>query len=173
MDNNTFVSVGHIVRVHGTSGEVVIAPEFDETEIYTEAQLFYLRKRHQYMPVRPESVKPVRKGDRQSFFVKFEHITNRTEADALKNVEVFLPEDQIPQTDSDLAEELQGFNVVSEDGTVFGVVIDVLDNPAHPLLQVKDNDGAFFVPFVEAFILEIDPENEQITTIDLSELKAL
>jgi 16S rRNA processing protein RimM len=168
-----FISVGRIVRAHGTAGEVVLAPSFDQHEVYTQSDLFYLKSRHQYVPVRVSTVKPVRKGDRLSFFVKFDHIAGRTEAESLRDVEVFVPEDQLPETEANLADILFGFEVIADNGTRFGEVIDVLDNPAHPLLQIKDADGAFFVPFVDAFILEVDEEGGRIITTDLTEFKSL
>ncbi|MCC5925699.1 MAG: 16S rRNA processing protein RimM [Bacteroidetes bacterium] len=168
-----YISVGRIVRAHGTAGEVVLAPTFDDPEVYTKSALFYLRNRHQYVPVRVSAVKPVRKGDRLSFFVKFDHIAGRTEAEQLRDSELFVPEDQIPQVEASLAETLYGFEVVAADGTRFGEVIDVLDNPAHPLLQIKDIDGAFFVPFVDAFIMEVDEDAQRIVTSDLTVFKSL
>lgn len=168
-----YISVGRIVRAHGTAGEVVLAPSFDEIAMYTEPSLFYLKSRHQYVPVRVSAVKPVRKGDRLSFFVKFDHIAGRTEAEQLRDTEVFIPEDDLPEMEVSLAEILSGFEVVSGSGIRFGEVIDVLDNPAHPLLQIKDNDGAFFVPYVDAFILEVDEDNQRIITTDLTEFKTL
>lgn len=168
-----YISVGRIVRAHGTAGEVVLVPVFDQAEVYTESDLFYLKNRHQFVPVRPSSVKPVRKGDRLSFFVKFDHIAGRTDAESLRNTELFVPEDQLPEVEANLAEQLYGFQVVAEDGTRYGEVIDVLDNPAHPIIQVKDTDGVFLVPFVDAFILDIDEEDQRITTTDLSGFKSL
>jgi 16S rRNA processing protein RimM len=168
-----FISVGRIVRAHGTTGEVVLVPVFDQIEVYTESDLFYMKNRHQYVPVRASSVKPVRKGDRLSFFVKFDHIAGRTDAESLRDAELFIPQDQIPEVEANLAELLYGFQVIAEDGTRYGEVIDVLDNPAHPLIQIKDTDGAFLVPFVEAFILDVDEDKQRITTTDLSGFKSL
>jgi len=168
-----FVSVGRIVRAHGTAGEVVLAPAFDDVEAYTGLDLLYLRSRHQYVPVRAVAIKPVRKGDRLSFFVKFDHIANRTEAESLRDTEVFVPEDALPDVEIPLADALYGFSVISDQGELYGNVLDVLDNPAHPLLQIKNAAGVFLVPYVEAFILEVDAGAQRIITTDLSAFTSL
>lgn len=170
---NDLVSVGFISRAHGTAGEIVIQPTNDALEIFSVDQVITLRNGREELPARAETLKLVRKGNQHSFFVKFEHITNRTEAERLKGFEVFLPESLIPESDEQSDEDLIGYKILSEDGTLFGEVIDVVENPAHTLLQVKDADGAYYVPFVDAYILGIDDENAEIVATGLSELKAI
>lgn len=166
-------SIGFISRAHGTSGDVVLDPLFESEDIYTSDHVFYLRKNGQETPARIEKSRLVRKGDKLSFFVKFEHITDRTAAEQLKGSSVLLSSEFIPEEIEESDEDLIGYQVEDENGDVIGEVIDVLENPAHPLLQVKEPSGAFFIPLVEAYILGIDDEERIVVVSDISELKSL
>lgn len=170
---NDLVSVGYISRAHGTAGEVELKPTLNHPEIFSENQIYFLQDGRQSVPVRAENLKLVRKGDQFSFFVKFENVTNRNEAEKLKGLSVLLPEDIIPESDLYSDDDLIGYTVISQDNVTIGEVVDVIENPGHSLIQIKDGEGAFFVPFVDAYILEIDDENGKIITSDLSALKAI
>jgi len=149
-----------------------LEPEFEE-DLYSVDRVYYFGKPGQDpVPVRINSFKLVKKGDQQSFFVTIDQITERTEAEKLKGLTVFLPSDDVEiQEDSEM--DLIGYRVVDDKtGNDQGEVVDVIDNPAHTLLQVVEN-GAYFIPLVDEFVIEIDDENRVIKVIDIDELKTL
>jgi 16S rRNA processing protein RimM len=170
--SSELTSIGFISRAHGLTGEVVLEPFFDDAELYDINHLFYFGKEGSVVPARIEAFKLVRKGNQHSFFVKFEHITNRTEAEKAKGSSVFLSSELIPE-ESDSDDDLIGYRVVDEDGAEVGEVVDVVENPAHLLLQVRGDNGAFFIPYVEAYINSIDDKGRVIEVSDISELKTL
>ena len=95
--------------------------------------------------------------------VKFQEITNIDEATLLKGKEVLVIKDK-----KDLKEgyyfysDLKGCSIVSE-GKKLGQVIEVEEFPAQLTLRCKTTSGkSFFVPFVKAFIKQIDIENKEI-----------
>lgn len=167
------IHVGVIVRAHGTSGEVVLNPAFDEASVYAAQEIFYLLRGRDAVPARTEKVRLVQKGDQLSFFLKFEHITNRTEAESLQGAEVLLPKDQIPDELTDSDDDLIGYQVQDAKGAYIGEVLQIIENPAHPLLQVKDDNGVFLIPLVDAYILGIDDEEGIIVADNVSELRAI
>lgn len=166
-------TIGYVARVHGTGGQVVIQPESEHVQLFSASHVYYLRVGKRTEPARMESVKLVRKGDQTLFFVHFEHITNRTDAESIRGATVLLPQELVPETDKSEHPELTGFSVVASDGEPIGEIIDVLENPAHPLIQIKDPDGTFLVPFVDRYILKIDSDNAIVVASDLTELKNL
>lgn len=170
--SSDLTSIGFISRAHGLAGEVVLEPFFDDAELYDTKHLFYLGKEKSAVPARVNVFKLVRKGNQHSFFVKFEHITNRTEAEKAKGLSLYLSSELITIEDSS-DEDLIGYQVVNEDGSEVGEIVDVVDNPAHLLLQVRADNGAFYIPFVDAYITEVDGENRVIEVSDISELKTL
>jgi 16S rRNA processing protein RimM len=168
------IPIGKIVRAHGTSGELVIAPDFADTSLFNYSKICYLEQRHLLEPIRLDSVKPVLKGDRLSFFVKFENIRTRNDAERLKGIRVFLPESEVPDEAEDEGPYLFiGYSVLNDSGENEGEVLDIMENPAHPLLQIKDSSGTYLVPFVEAFIMDADHEHQTITIRNLEAFRGL
>lgn len=170
--SSELTSIGFISRAHGLAGEVVLEPFFDDAELYDSNHLFYFGKEGSVVPARIEAFKLVRKGNQHSFFVKFEHITNRTEAEKAKGSSVFVSSTLIPEEfESD--DDLIGYSVIDESGFAVGEVVDVVENPAHMLLQVRADNGAFYIPYVEAYIKTIDDKVRVIEVSDISELITL
>ncbi len=147
-------------------------PEFEE-DLYSIDRVYYFGKPGQDpVPVRINSFKLVRKGDQQSFFVTIDQITDRTEAEKLKGLSVFLPSEEV-EIDEDSELDLIGYRVVDAvTGDDQGKVVDVIDNPAHTLLQVVEN-GAYFIPLVDEFVTEINDKTRIIKVVDIEELKTL
>ena len=52
-------------------------------------------------------------------------------------------------------ESLSGYTLFW-DGVEFGVVLDIMDNPAHPILEVKHGIGTVLIPQVDEFIDSVD-----------------
>lgn len=169
---SNWTTIGFISRIHGLKGEVVLEPEFEE-DLYSIDRVYYIGKpNHDPVPVRINSFKLVKKGDQQSFFVTIDQITDRTEAEKLKGLSVFLPSDDL-NIDEDSELDLIGFRIVDiETGDDQGEVVDVIDNPAHTLLQVVEN-GAYFIPLVDEYVTEIDEFDRIIKVRDIEELKTL
>lgn len=170
--NSVWTSIGFISRVHGLKGEVVLEPEFDDADLYDPGKLYYLGKiDSDPVPVRVSNFKLVQKGDQLSFFVKFEHVTDRTDAETIKGFSLFLPSDEVDLDGYD--DDITGYNIINRSGVTEGEVVDVIDNPAHPLIQVVGENGAFFIPWVDEFVLDVDYDQRKVIVDDISELKSI
>ncbi len=54
--------------------------------------------------------------------------------------------------------EIIGVQVVTEEGTALGQVVDILRNPAHDVYVVRGEEREFLIPAVPEFIRQIDSE---------------
>ncbi len=95
--------------------------------------------------------------------VKFQEIINVDEASLLKGKELLVIKDS-----NDLKEgyyfysDLRGCDIISE-GKKLGVVVEVEEFPAQLTLRCSSTNGKpFFIPFVKAFIKEVDIKNRVI-----------
>ncbi|HAC14579.1 MAG TPA: 16S rRNA processing protein RimM [Bacteroidetes bacterium] len=171
--SNDWTSIGFISRAHGLKGEVVLEPEFDDDELYSIDRIFYLGKiGRDPVPVRIGEIKLVQKGDQLSFFVKFEHIMDRSDAEKIKGLTLFLPSDEV-EVDEYTEDDYVGYQVIREDGSPEGEVVGILDNPAHILLEILGDEGSYFIPLVDEYVSGIDEKNRQLIVTDVSELKSL
>jgi 16S rRNA processing protein RimM len=159
-----FIRIGSVVRPHGLSGEVVVSVDVDldieQANNLNSFEIFYVRNdRGDFIPMRVERSQVIFKNKQFSFFVKFVQVSTRETSEALKGQDVFLLSD-----DLEIGEEESyiDYDLISEKGESYGLVTDVLDNPAHPILEISGNKGRILVPFVEAYIISVDDEAKRI-----------
>lgn len=92
--------------------------------------------------------------------LKIKGVDTIEQAKALRNFLVAVPENEL--VDLDDGEfyhfELEGLDVVDEEGRNLGVLQEVLALPAHELYVIRGPEGELLLPAVEAFILDVDLE---------------
>lgn len=100
----------------------------------------------------------VEQGDGR-FVVYFDSIPSIDEAEKLVGHFCLVKKADLPEGWDESAFDLSGLAVQLPDGQFVGTVIDVLENPAHPLLELeRQNAGNALVPLVDEFIVEVDEE---------------
>ena len=97
-----------------------------------------------------------------------QEVPDRTAAEALKGVRVFVARSSFPTPGSDefYWVDLIGLSVVNREGEGLGTVTDLLDTGAHCVLRVQpegqpDADERL-IPFVAAYVDEVDLPGRQI-----------
>src|SRR6187431_820007 len=87
----------------------------------------------------------------------FAEIEGRDAAENARGIELVIDGDESDEDDAWYVHELVGLAVERPDGSAVGTVVDLLDNPAHDLLVVKQASGfRAMIPFVEAFVPTVD-----------------
>lgn len=158
------VTVGRIGRAHGIRGEVVVDVRTD-----TPDERFVVGVP---LATEPPEAGPltVEAGRWHSgrLLVRFAGVHDRTAAELLRGVRL-LAEIGAEETPEDPEEffdhQLEGLRVVTVDGTVVGVVAEVVHAPGQDLLAVRRAAGQsaeVLVPFVTEIVPEIDLAAGQI-----------
>ena len=90
--------------------------------------------------------------------------STRDDASDLANQYIAVPPSVLPKTSKNeyFLAEMVGVAVFDESGVAIGTVECVLENPAHPILQVETNSKTLLVPLVSEYIAEVVP-NQHIT----------
>ncbi len=171
-----YQQIGYIARSHGVQGEVLIIPEMYAPTLFDTLDLVRIENtRGDLIPARIESVRVQEKNNRLSFFVKFEHVTDRTQAEQLKQHAVFTDrkkvEPLIDRKESPL--DIRSFTVRINDQHI-GTVESIIDNPAHPILEIATDDNEkLLVPYVDEYVMAVDEKAKQIQCQNLEQLKGL
>jgi 16S rRNA processing protein RimM len=142
------LEVGRVVRAHGLRGEVVVDLVTDRPERVAVGS--ELRTRDATLTVvasRPHQ---------HRWLVMFAGMADRAGAEALAGTVLYAEPIDVPN--ALWVHELVGTTVVEADGTVRGVVVAVIDNPAHDQLEL---DTGALVPMV--FVVSCA---DGVTTID-------
>jgi 16S rRNA processing protein RimM len=135
------LEVGRIVKPHGLTGEVVVAPITDRAERFAPGA-------HLYLGDEPVVVTGSRPHQRR-WLLRIDGIDDRDAAEGLRGR--VLSADPPAEADEGAywVHELIGSAVVTVGGAPCGEVVSVQDNPAHDLLVL---DSGVLVPMV--FVVE-------------------
>lgn len=135
----SWITVGRIVAAQGMNGEVRVYPESDFPDRFLVAGERWLRRPGQ---AQPESVK-LKQGryipKKNLYVVKFEGINYRDQAEALRDVELLVPESDRPELDDGEFHvlDLVGLEVFLQDtGESIGRVVDLI-SVGNDLLEIE------------------------------------
>jgi len=170
-----FKEIGRIGRARGLEGWVLLLPEQAVTEDFLSSNpVVYIKNdRSGLEPLRVVEYYTEEKRNRVSFFVKFDMITNRTEADALKNKGLFSdqfdPDIETDEQDSSAESDLTGYSVQYRSKTA-GYVLDRFETPAQSIIEAKIGAGSLLIPFVDEYVSEVDHNERTIFCRNLNQL---
>lgn len=161
-----------IEQVHGLDGVVRLSVNDEMEELLQEGELLYLRNRRgDFTPVRIEQVRLEEKHKRRLFFVKFDRIANRTEAEPYLNSGIYSDREIVSSAST--PHGIEGYRVLDENGQI-GIVHSVMQNPAHPILQVRTSSGGdLLIPWVDAYVKSVNPESQSVQCGDIEILRNL
>lgn len=176
-----FVEIGRIGKARGLDGTIRFMPgkQFFIDEVLSESSILYMRnERSDLVPLRIEKVYRESKRNHQSFFVKFDLIASREEADAARDKALFADKsvagaNPLPAVESD--DDFFGYEIIFQNRLI-GEVLDVMETPAHPILEVKlesGTGGVLLIPFVNEFVESVDHQNQQLICKELDQLTDL
>lgn len=98
--------------------------------------------------------------DKDHFVAKFEEIDDRNAAEALRNVNLYVAREMLPDVEGDdtfYCADLVGLSAITRDKTNFGEVIAVRNFGAGDILEIRRGDGStYLLPFTESAVPEID-----------------
>jgi 16S rRNA processing protein RimM len=165
-----FVQIGHIEEAHGLDGFVKVFFDVDDPAKVESIKLVYIRNdRGDFIPARIIDVWVENKRNQFSFFVQFDHIADRTAAEAVKGKSIFLEVEKAehfieaePESDNALVDH----EVIDDSNEPIGLVIDVMENPAHPILVVATTSGSRLIPYIEHFVRDTRDGNIYCQNLD-------
>lgn len=161
------VLVGHITGAYGIQGWVRIRPYSSDADAMLYAKTWWLDK----PGLRDVDVLDSKiHGD--DVVAKLMGVADRNAAEALKGATVQVRRSHFPPlTDDEFYwVDLIGLTVENLEGESLGIVADLMDNGAHPILRVQaspqpdvDKPKEWLIPFVDQFVKTVDQQAGKIT----------
>lgn len=174
MTSDDLLRVCRIGRAQGLKGEVNVYAYTDEPELrFAAGSVLVDGHGRRFTVSRARTFK-------QRWILSFKGVSDRTAAEALNGTTLFITRAEAEEQDraaaqeageaeEDLDEEgyyledLVQLTATAPDGTVLGTVTDVLEGAAQDLLQIAEPGGhTSLVPFVKAFVQEVDPDADRL-----------
>lgn len=157
-----YLYIGKLVNTHGIKGEVRLISNFKhKSKVLVPGFKFYVGKEKKEFII--ESYRKHKQFDMVVF--KDNHDINLVEH--LKGSFVYINKsDLILNKNEFLAVDLIGFNVIINDKLI-GVIDNVIETPANEVLVLDNN---VMIPYVKAFINNIDEKNKRVYVNDVKGL---
>ena len=162
------VVVGVVTKAHGLHGEVAVLNRSDNPDRWAEQSVVFDESGR---PFTIETSRP--HGAR--LLVRFEGVTDRVTAEALRGVTLVVPETWLPELPegSWWPHQLEGCSVVTESGRSLGSITEVVPNPANDLWVARADDGAeTLVPAIRDVIVDVDVAGKRVVVRDVPGITA-
>lgn len=150
------IKIAKIVSAHGLNGEVKIFPYTDDLNGFKEYNEIYIDG---------EELEIVSQKIASKFIVlKLKGFDYIDDVKRLLNKDVFIDKAQMPSLDEGeyYIHELIAMEVYSEADEFIGIVKDVMETSANHVLVVDHDGKEALIPFVKAFIKELDLKHRKI-----------
>jgi 16S rRNA processing protein RimM len=154
------VLVGYVSGAYGIHGWVRIRPYSSEADALLYAKTWWVDK-----PELQDVERVEVKLHGEDVVAKLVGVTSRNAAEALKGATVQIAKSHFPPLSDDEFYwlDLIGLPVENQQGESLGVVRDLMDNGAHPILRVASADvpeaelfkSERLIPFVDSFVKEV------------------
>ncbi len=152
------IAVGRVVDAYGVHGWVKVEP-------YNRPEDSVLRRCRRWWLPDGRSIAVERARLHGATVVcKPEGLEDRDAALALRGLELRASRAEFPapRAGEFYWVDLVGCRVSNAQGVALGEVTAVVDHGAHPILVLRDDGLERMIPFVEAYVLEVDPEGRRI-----------
>ena len=150
--------LGQIVNAVGLKGESKVYPYTDYKERFEELDSLYIENTLY-------NIEKVRYMGEMAI-VKFEGVSDRNAAEALKGKYLYVDRENARELDEDeyFIPDLIGLEIKDEKGGVIGKLSDVIKNAAHDVYEIEMPDGRkFMIPAVGEFVLDVDMDSRVMT----------
>lgn len=154
--------IGTIVNTHGLQGEVKIKPKTHFiSERFKKGNLISLHYEGQYIPLEIIG----NRMQKDMILLKFEGYTNINDVEKWKGSNLFVDANTLPKLleDEIYYHELYDCEVYNLNQQFLGNVIEVIETGANAVLRIQKDTTSFLVPFVKAFVKDVDRNKKTIT----------
>lgn len=157
-------SWGTISRTHGVKGQVIIDLQQTLINKAEEVELVFLQLEGLPVPFffDPENTKL---RNSKQLMARLDGIGTLEEATKLIGTDVYIPRRFVADhATENVRHNLYDYNLHDSSGTNIGRVIDFIDNPGNPLLEITKTDGKIaLIPYVTDWILEVNQAQKIIS----------
>ena len=161
-----YMAVGLIVSAHHLRGDVKIELHTDFPDRFASGALLYLGT--DLVEAQIEQARP----HQNQMLVRFAGVTSRDQAEALRGLWVFIPETEAETLEADTyyIHDIIGLSVQTEDGTLIGVVQDVMATGANDVYVIATPDEPpreVLIPAIADVVQRVDLEQGIIVVTPL------
>ncbi len=160
MNINSCFELGHVIKVHGVKGEVLVFLDADQPERYEDLGSLFLEIDGKLVPYFIRKIKL----QGNDAIVSFEDVQGIEQARKLVSCRLFLPLKFLP----DLGDrqfylhEIVGYRVIDEKAGQLGKIKSIYDANGNRLIGVDYKGKEILIPLNDDFIIRTDKVNKEL-----------
>ena len=152
-----FLVIGRLTRPHGLRGEISAAVHTQLPERFTWLERIFLARD----PTDPDpQVLPIRsvRFHKGNVLLRLGDYESRDDLEVLRGMWLLIPVDEAIPLDEDevFHFDLEGLNVVTEEGESLGTLSEVLETGANEVFIIHGDRGEILLPNIEEVVLKVD-----------------
>lgn len=161
MSHRSSLELGVIGRPRGLGGDVFVTLFNEDSEQLVAGATFVL-SRDGEEPIERKLLRCARAGKKGRYVVRWEGIKDRAQVEPLVGMTIHIDRARLeePEVDEFYYEDVVGYRVELEDGSMIGTVYKVF-SAATDILIVRDEGVEWMLPVVRGVILEVDGGKER------------
>lgn len=155
------LQVGIISSTHGVRGEVKVFPTTDDVKRFQKLRQVILDTGNELLPLEIERTKFFK----QFVILKFKGIDHINGIEQYKGKSLYVDREHAVKLNKDeyFIADMIGMSVYTEDDTLFGVLMDVMETGANDVYVIESKKhGEVLVPAIKQCILEVDIEGRKM-----------
>jgi 16S rRNA processing protein RimM len=154
--------LGIVARKHSFKGELVIALDTDEPELYENMDAVFIEINNTLLPFFIEE-SLLQKGNKLR--VSLEEVNNEEEANQLLKRPVYLPLTMLPKLEGNkfYYHEVIGFKVIDKVLGEVGTIKSINDTTAQVLFILENkNKKEILIPLIDNFLVKVDRDKKEV-----------
>lgn len=153
------VLIGQITAPVGIKGEFRVFPYTDRNSRFSDIKKVYVGEDET-----PYDIEKYR-SDKDMVVLKLAQVSDRNTSETLRGKPLYAAKGDYPlDEDAFFLEDLIGCRIVSDEDEELGVLVNIIQNTAQDIYEIKKPDGkTFLVPAVKEFVVNIDIDLKKIT----------
>jgi len=162
MNKTDCFQVGYIAKLHGFKGEVSLFLDVSTPEDYYQIKEVFIELNGLLTPFSIASIKVKNKG---YVAVRFVGVDSEADAQRLLRKTVYLPDSFLPKLSGVhfYDHEIVGFDVEDVNRGHIGKVVQVLDLPANPLIEIKKDSVELLLPIQNGVVQYVDRNKKKLS----------
>jgi len=147
--------IGYILKPQGVKGEVKVDPVTQDPDRFKQLKKVYIQFRDN---LQTYSIQHVRVANR-FVYLKFSEINSREDAEFLRDAEILIDKSNLiqPSQDEYFIHDLIGCRVISEKGTLIGIVTEVVQMSSNDIYVINNKEGnEILIPAIKDVVRQVD-----------------
>lgn len=152
---NQCIKIGVLQKPHGVNGKMYLYFEEEFDGSVNNAHIFYVKIDNLLVPFFIED-NMVEVKDARRALVKFRWVDTGEKAREYSGLEVYLKKGDIDKGKTSLEDTLTGFQVLSHQKNIIGIISEVNNYSGNIVLTVESEAGQTLIPYNENLVKKLD-----------------